>query len=88
MNTVVAGWLLVVVGFISWLAGLGGAIAQMIKDLRASSGMKPASDDGGAWTKLIEALKGFLEALIKAPVWLVLFLAGIGLMVWGIKLLS
>ena len=40
----------------------------------------PAARDAGAAAKLLDALKGVLEALVKLPRWVAIFLAGLALL--------
>jgi len=82
MGTVVLGWILVVLGIIATAAGIAGGIAQMFKDI------KKAADEGAFApaalpTDLIKALTEFLNALVKAPVWLALTIIGFALIAWG-----
>ncbi len=77
MNTAVLGWLIVVIGIIATLAGIVGAIVQLMKDIQSrKAGI-------GLPTDFLEALRALVEALIRAPTWLVLMLFGFGLIVFG-----
>ena len=78
MNTVVLGWVIVVLGIIATLAGIAGAIAQLMKDIQNRKG---ASLD--LPTGFLEALRALIETLIRAPTWLVLLIFGFGLIVYG-----
>ncbi len=77
MNTAVLGWLIVVIGIIATLAGIVGAIVQLMRDIQS----KKAGI--GLPTDFLEALRALVEALIRAPTWLVLLLFGFGLIVFG-----
>ncbi len=77
INTAVLGWLIVVIGIIATLAGIVGAIVQLMKDIQSrKAGI-------GLPTDFLEALRALVEALIRAPTWLVLMLFGFGLIVFG-----
>ncbi len=77
INTAVLGWLIVVIGIIATLAGIVGAIVQLMRDLQSrKAGI-------GLPTDFLEALRALVEALIRAPTWLVLLLFGFGLIVFG-----
>ena len=78
-NTVVVGWILVVVGIIAVLAGVAGAIIQLIRSLSKQKG-GPAYD---LPTDILTALRLLIEALVAAPVWLVLLIFGFALIVYG-----
>lgn len=77
---VIVGWILVVVGIIATLAGVAGAIIQLIKNIenKKKGGSKFADP-----TDILTALRLLLEALISAPVWLILLIFGFALVVYG-----
>jgi hypothetical protein len=79
LNTVLLGWIVVVLGIIATLAGIAGAIAQLMRDIRKRAG-KATLD---LPTDFLEALRALVEVLIRAPTWLVLLLFGFGLIVYG-----
>jgi hypothetical protein len=76
---VIVGWVVIVLGIVATLAGIAGAIVQLIKDLEKRKG-GPKYD---LPTDLLTALRLLIEALISAPVWLVLLIFGFGLIVYG-----
>jgi len=82
MGTTVLGWILIVVGLIATIAGIGGGIATMFKEIK-----RKAEEGGYAAvplpTELIEALIKFMEALGKQPIWLALTIIGLALIAWG-----
>ncbi len=78
-NSVTLGWVVIVIGIIATLAGVAGAIVQLIKNLESKKG-------GAKYdlpTDILTALRLLIEALIQAPVWLVLLIFGFALIVWG-----
>ncbi len=78
-NTVVVGWIVVVLGIIAVIAGIAGAIVQLIKNLKDRKG-------GSVYdvpTDIITAIRLLIEALVSAPVWLVLLIFGFALIVYG-----
>lgn len=82
MDPTLIGILLIVIGFIALLAGIGGGIAQMFKELQA----KYSGGFSGPLTfpvQVVEALTKFVQALAKAPLWLALTVVGILLIAWG-----
>jgi hypothetical protein len=79
LNTVVVGWIVVVLGIIAVMAGIAGAIIQLIRNLKTRKG-------GAALdvpTDIITAIRLLIEALVSAPVWLVLLIFGFALIVYG-----
>jgi hypothetical protein len=80
MAPMVLGWILIGIGLIATIAGIGGGIVRMMKDL---SERGTAKGFAAPPTDLIKALKDLLEALIKAPVWLALVILGFILIAWG-----
>ncbi len=77
-NTVVVGWIVVVLGIIAVIAGIAGAIVQLIKNLKdRKGGVLDAPAD------IITAIRLLIEALVSAPVWLVLLIFGFALIVYG-----
>ena len=63
------------------LAAIAHVIVYSIVELRKSraSGPKPAIGPSG-FDKILESLKGVLEALAKLPHWVAIFLAGLALL--------
>ena len=78
-NTVVVGWIVVVLGIIAVMAGIAGAIIQLIRSLENRK--KGSSYD--LPTDILTALRLLIEALVAAPVWLVLLIFGFALIVYG-----
>ncbi len=76
INTVTLGWIIVALGLIATVAGIVGAIIQLIKILQAQQRFDVPTD-------ILTALRLLIEALIRAPVWLVLLLFGFALLVYG-----
>ncbi len=79
MNPVLAGWIIVVLGIVATLAGIAGAIIQLTKNLdnqRSKSTFDVPTD-------ILTALRLLIQALISAPVWLVLLIFGFALIVYG-----
>jgi hypothetical protein len=79
INTVTVGWVLIVLGIIATMAGIAGAIIQLLRNIQKRSG-GPRYDFP---TDLLTALRLLLEALVSAPVWLVLLIFGFALIVYG-----
>ena len=84
MSQTVVGVVLVVLGVIAIAAGIGGGIAQMVKDLKKTA----AGPQAGALTDLLptETLKAFTEfvkTVGQQPVWLGLVAVGILLVFMG-----
>ncbi len=77
-STVLVGWILVVVGIIATLVGVAGAIIQLIRNLQKRQGGKLLDP-----TDILTALRLLIEALVSAPVWLVLLIFGFALIVYG-----
>ncbi len=78
-NTVLVGWIVVVLGIVAVIAGIAGAIVQLIKNIQSKKG-------GSKYdlpTDILTALRLLIEALISAPVWLVLLIFGFALIVYG-----
>ena len=71
----------IVIGLIALLAGIGGGIATMFKQLR------PTGERGLALpafpTETLKALTEFLKALTAAPPWLALTIIGLILIIYG-----
>ena len=78
-NTVVVGWVVVVLGIIAVIAGIAGAIVQLIRNLQNRKGGSALD----APTDIITAIRLLIEALVSAPVWLVLLIFGFALIVYG-----
>lgn len=76
---VLLGWVVIVVGIVATLAGIAGAIVQMMKDLQNRQGKSLSSLP----TDFVDAIRLLIQALIAAPVWLVLLIFGFALIVWG-----
>ncbi len=79
LNSALLGWIIAVVGIIATLAGIVGAIAQLMKDIQKRAG-RGALD---LPTDFLEALLALIETLMRAPTWLVLLVFGFGLIVYG-----
>ena len=77
-STVIVGWILVIVGIIATLVGVAGAIIQLIRNLQKRQGGKLLDP-----TDILTALRLLIEALVSAPVWLVLLIFGFALIVYG-----
>jgi len=77
------GIILIVLGILFILAGFVGGVVQMIKDLKKKFEAAKTPKDVDFPVRFIEALIKFLEALLKAPVWLALIFIGIFLVGWG-----
>jgi len=65
---------------VSLLVAVGLAVVEGIVRLRPPTGTAKAIGDADGLPKLLEALKGVLEALAKLPVWVAMFLAGFALL--------
>ncbi len=79
LNTVVIGWIVVVLGIIAVMAGIAGAIIQLIKNIQS----KKKGSNYDLPTDILTALRLLIEALVSAPVWLVLLIFGFALIVYG-----
>jgi hypothetical protein len=79
LNPVLLGWIIVVIGIIATLAGIVGAIAQLMKDIQKREGRGTLDLP----TDFLDALRALVETLMKAPTWLVLLVFGFGLIVYG-----
>jgi hypothetical protein len=79
LNPVLLGWIIVVIGIIATLAGIVGAIAQLMKDIQKREG-RGALD---LPTDFLDALRALIQTLMQAPTWLVLLVFGFGLIVYG-----
>ncbi len=76
---VILGWVIIVIGIVATLAGVAGAIAELLKILqKRQSGSKYDLP-----TDILTALRLLIEALVSAPVWLVLLIFGFALIVYG-----
>lgn len=82
-TAIAIGILLMILGVIAVAVGIGGGIAKMIRDFRDTPAASADGDPFEALEKLIKALTAFLEALIKAPVWLSLVVVGFALVTFG-----
>ncbi len=78
-NTVIVGWIVVVLGIIAVMAGIAGAIVELIKNIQ---GRKQGTNYDEP-TDVLTALRLLIEALVRAPVWLVLLIFGFALIVYG-----
>ncbi len=78
-NTVLVGWILVVLGIIATMAGIAGAIVQLLKNIQS----RKRGSNYDFPTDLLTALRLLIEALVSAPVWLVLLIFGFALIVYG-----
>jgi hypothetical protein len=76
---VIVGWILVVVGIIATLAGVAGGIIQLIKNIENKKGGSKYDQP----TDILTALRLLIEALVSAPVWLILLIFGFALVVYG-----
>ncbi len=81
---VIIGWIVIVLGIIATIAGVAGAIAQLLKNLQKKEG----GSKFDVPTDILTALRLLIEALISAPVWLVLLIFGFALIVFGSTLLK
>ena len=79
LNPVLLGWIIVVIGIIATLAGIVGAIAQLMKDIQKRGGRGTLDLP----TDFLTALRALIETLMRAPTWLVLLVFGFGLIVYG-----
>ncbi len=75
----VLGWVVILLGIIATLAGIAGAIAQMMRDIEKRQG-RPLT---GLPTDFVQAIPQLIQTLISAPIWLVLLIFGFALIVWG-----
>ena len=83
MGTAILGWALIIIGMISTIAGITGAIVRMMKELIGKDkpkGMPPIPE---LPTDFVKALKELVEAFIQAPIWLALVMIGFVLIAWG-----
>jgi hypothetical protein len=83
MGTTILGWLLIAIGLIATVAGVGGGIAMMFRELQREAKEDKSFGFVQLPTDLLKALTEFLNALIKAPVWLALIMIGFVLVAWG-----
>ena len=75
----ILGWIVVLVGIVATLAGIAGAIAQMMRDVEGKEGRKSRALP----TDFVDAIRLLIQTLISAPIWLVLLIFGFALIVWG-----
>jgi uncharacterized membrane protein len=73
---IIAGILCIILGFLTSVAGIGGGIATMIKEIKSSS-IEQQADDANWLAQLIEALTAFLKALNASPTWLSISILGL-----------
>ena len=90
---IILGWILFIVGIAFLILSFAGAFTEIAKRIKESvrTGLVKTESLGkgiGDITKLFEALKAFIEALTKAPQWLVMFLAGLVLIYIGNRLIA
>jgi hypothetical protein len=83
MGTTILGWVLIVVGVIAVIAGVGGGIAKMFKEILRKADENSSYGFSFLPSEYIEALTEFLNALIKAPPWIALIIIGFALIAWG-----
>ena len=83
MANVVLGWILIVLGVIATAAGIGGGVAAMFKEIRRKAEENAAFGPTALPVEFLKALTEFLNALVKAPVWLALVIIGFALIAWG-----
>lgn len=76
---VIVGWICIALGIVATVVGIAGGIIQLIKNLQK----RPGGIQGDLPTDILTALRLLIEALIAAPVWLVLLLFGFALIVYG-----
>ncbi|HEX8091090.1 MAG TPA: hypothetical protein VF762_19705 [Blastocatellia bacterium] len=87
MSFVILGWILIVVGVIAIIAGVAGGIAEMFKQIKHKAANAKAFGPAMLPTDFLKALTAFLNALVKAPLWLALVFVGIALVAWGVVML-
>jgi len=87
MGIMILGWMMIIVGIFSTLAGIIGAIVKMMKDLVHNNKSKglPTPE---ITINFMKALKDLIEALIKTPIWLTLVIIGFILIAWGGSLIK
>jgi hypothetical protein len=83
MNMLVLGWVLIGLGVLAIVFGIAGGIATMFKEIRRKATTEKSFAAVPLPTEVLKALTEFLNALIKAPVWLALVFIGIFLIYWG-----
>lgn len=84
MGTVVLGWLLISIGLFATIAGIGGGVATMFREIQRKVD-KDRSYGGVPFpTEFLRALTEFIKALSHAPVWFALTLIGFVLIAWHI----
>lgn len=83
MANAILGWLLIIAGVLVTLAGCGGGVATMFQEIRREAEEGQSFGINLLPTEFIEALRAFLEALLKAPTWLILVFIGFALIAWG-----
>ncbi|MEO0771104.1 MAG: hypothetical protein AAFY72_17060 [Cyanobacteria bacterium J06649_4] len=80
MGPIVLGWILILIGIFSTVAGIVGGITIMFQDIAREE----RSFSSKAFpTEFIEALTQLTKALSAAPVWLALTVIGFILIAWG-----
>jgi hypothetical protein len=88
MGNTILGVVLIVAGVLALLAGVAGGVLTLFLDIRKRVREERAA---GAIELLpleyVKALTEFLNALVKAPQWLILMIVGVGLIVWGSTML-
>lgn len=83
MADVIVGWVLIIAGVLVTLAGCGGGVATMFQEIRRAAKEGQSFGIDLLPTEFIDALRAFLEALLKAPTWLILVIIGFALIAWG-----
>ena len=86
MNIAILGWILIFIGVIAIVFGIAGGIANMFKELKREASKSKSFAIPALPTDVIKALTEFLNALVKAPVWLALVIVGILLIYWGVTM--
>lgn len=82
METSILGWVLIIIGMISTIAGIVGAIVIMMKEL-VGKGRPKGIPIPELPTDFIKASKELIEAFVQAPIWLALVIIGFVLIAWG-----
>ena len=77
-----AGWWMIVLAIVLGVALAAAAVAaEWRKGTQPTTEAVPAGGGSGAATAILEAAKGFIQALASAPTWLALFGGGV-LLLW------
>jgi hypothetical protein len=83
MSNAILGWILIIGGVVVTLAGCGGGVATMFQEIRHKAEEGQSFGIDLLPTEFVESLTTFLEALLKAPTWLILVFVGFALIAWG-----